>query len=271
MKILFFLIFLYLVHYSSSQNETVNKKLNETVNKTVNETLNETVNETLNETVNETMSTEDPWFETISIPLAFMNPLFKAFSKEWEAKLTNFVSQYLYSISIQTQALFYENITQVPCVFQGSYYIEEAKSLDDIIEFHIIAPNNTIIYQTASTVGIFSLNLVDKGLYTIVFNNTFLKGKARATLMINSGQNLILKKDNLSATEKKLDTIINLLGKLKQEYQMLRGFNRRSNEQLSKTNKYFFGFSLVETLILIVVTIWQYFYLKHLFEIKGSL
>ena len=51
----------------------------------------------------------------------------------------------------------------------------------------------------------------------------------------------------------------------------MRGFKRRGSEELSKTNNYFYAFSVIETIILIGVTIWQYFYLKHLFEIKGSL
>ena len=75
----------------------------------------------------------------------------------------------------------------------------------------------------------------------------------------------------LSKTEKKLDNIINFLKKYEQNTKLAKGFKRIGNEELSKTNKYFFAFSLIETIVLIGVSIWQYFYLKHLFEIKGSL
>ena len=89
--------------------------------------------------------------------------------------------------------------------------------------------------------------------------------------MVNSEQNLILEKDNLSGTEDKLDKIISFLQKYDQDRKLTRGFVRRGNEELKKTNKNFYVFSFIETIVLIAVSIWQYFYLKHLFEIKGSL
>ena len=41
--------------------------------------------------------------------------------------------------------------------------------------------------------------------------------------------------------------------------------------EINKTNNYFYIFSFVETLVLICVTIWQSYYMKHLLEVKGSL
>jgi hypothetical protein len=41
--------------------------------------------------------------------------------------------------------------------------------------------------------------------------------------------------------------------------------------EINKTNTYFYIFSFVETFVLIVVSIWQSYYMKHLFEVKGSL
>ena len=82
---------------------------------------------------------------------------------------------------------------------------------------------------------------------------------------------LIIGKDNLSETEKKLDTIITFLGKYQQDINLMRKFKRKGKEYLSTTNSYFYAFSLIETIILIIVSLWQYYYLKHLFEIKGSL
>ena len=41
--------------------------------------------------------------------------------------------------------------------------------------------------------------------------------------------------------------------------------------EINKTNTYFYIFSFVETFVLIAVTIWQSYYMRHLFEVKGSL
>ena len=187
--------------------------------------------------------------------------------------MQDFDSQYTHLIPVKykSQAEYYENITRVPCVFKGAFILEEATSKSDVIDFKIIAPNNTVVYQISSIGSVFSLNLTDKGLYTIVFHNRVLNKEVRPSLMVNSGQNVILEKENLSKTEKKLDNIITFLKKYEQDTKLTKGFKRIGNEELSKTNKYFFAFSVIETIVLIGVSIWQYFYLKHLFEIKGSL
>ena len=205
--------------------------------------------------------------------LTLTNPIFKPFLAEWEQKMSTFSSQYIHYIPIRyrSSASFYENITKVPCLFQGAFLYEEAKSERDVIEFKIIAPNTSVIYQKTTIGSIFSLNLIHKGLYTISFNNRFVTREVRPILMVNSGQNLIIGKENLSETEKKLDTIITFLGKYQQDTNLMRKFKREANERLSETNNYFYAFSLIETIVLIIVSIWQYYYLKHLFEIKGSL
>ena len=41
--------------------------------------------------------------------------------------------------------------------------------------------------------------------------------------------------------------------------------------EINKTNTYFYIFAFVETFVLIGVSIWQYYYMTHLFEVKGSL
>ena len=43
------------------------------------------------------------------------------------------------------------------------------------------------------------------------------------------------------------------------------------NKKLKKTNRYFYTFSVIETVVLLGVSIWQFYYMKNLFEIKGSL
>lgn len=211
--------------------------------------------------------------ETIVSHLNLVHPIFQPFIEEWERTMPNFYSQYMYSIPVKykTKVDYYENITKVPCLFQGAFIFDEAYSERDSIEFTITAPNTTVIYKKFSIASIFSLNLTDRGLYTISFNNMIVHKEMRPILFVNSGQNLILGKESLSETEKKLDSIITFLHRYDQDIRLMRGFKRRGSEDLAKTNNYFYAFSVIETIILIGVTIWQYFYLKHLFEIKGSL
>ena len=199
--------------------------------------------------------------------------ILEKFFEEWSQNMPDFVGQYMYTIPVKkrTQVEYYENITKVPCKFQGAFFLDEAQSDQEKIEFKIISPNNTIIYQKTDVASIFSVEINEKGLYTLMFNNKFLNRDVRPSLVVNSGQNLVLERENLSETENKLEKIMAFLLKYDQDRKLTRGFIRRGNEELKKTNQFFYVFSCIESIVLIAVSIWQYFYLKHLFEIKGSL
>ena len=255
--LLFIIIYIYLFNYSSSNSNDTNQDNNLDINE--------------DQEIPYNQENQDNQIEDEN---AFnFNPIFKEFNEEWDRTMQTFVSQYMYSIQVKykTEVEYYENITKTPCLFRGTFFIELAETENDVLDFKIVAPNKTVIFEKTSFAAIFSLNLTDTGLYTIIFRNRVLKKDIRPTLMINSGQNLILQKENLSETEKKLDSIITFLKKFEQDTKLSRGFKRKGNEALSRTNRYFFIFSLIETIILVSVSIWQYCYLKHLFEVKGSL
>ena len=187
------------------------------------------------------------------------NPIFKKFSDQWSMVMQNFVSQYIYTIPInkRTQVEYYENITKAPCLFQGAFFLEEAKNEKEVIDFKIIAPNRSVIFQASDIASIFSIQIYEKGFYTFQFYNRVINREIRPTLMVNSGQNLILEKENLSGTEDKLEKIVAFLQKYEQDRKLTRGFTRRGNEELKKTNKYFYAFSFVETIVLVVVSFYR--------------
>ena len=245
-NIFFFFFFLYIIKtIKTQQNKDQNKR----------------------KSPEENQKSEGPGF------LFNSNPIFQKFSDQWSMYMSNFVSQYIYTIPInkRAQVEYYENITRAPCLFQGAFILEEAKSPKEILDFKIIAPNKTVIFEANDIAAIFSIQIYEKGLYTFQFNNKVINREVRPTLMVNSGQNLILERQNLSGTEEKLEKIVAFLQKYEQDRKLTRGFTRRGNEELKKTNRYFYAFSFIESIVLIAVSIWQYFYLKHLFEIKGSL
>ena len=88
---------------------------------------------------------------------------------------------------------------------------------------------------------------------------------------MNPGQNEILKKTDLSHTEEKLDQLISFLKNFGTEDKFKRNVHRRRYKKLKKTNRYFYTFSVIETVVLLGVSIWQFYYMKNLFEMKGSL
>ena len=205
-------------------------------------------------------------------PILF-NKLFSKFKEDWVNNMSDFISQYVYIVPVpyKKEVDYYEIIKQVPCLMRGAFLNEDANSENDFIDLKIISPYNKVIFEASSIGEIFSLNLTEKGVYKLSFYNKANNKEVYPTLIMNTGQNLVVEKENLSETEKKFDKIINFLIKNEQENKVNRGFRKKGNESLVRTNKYFFIFSLIETIVLIGVSAWQYYYLKHLFEIKGSL
>ena len=229
MKKLFFILIIYLIKQIFSQNNENDSKSN----------------------INLDSNSENVESENIDNPLVF-NILFSDLKEEWTNKMKDYVSQYIYLIPVpyKSQVDFFENITKVPCEMKGAFLLEEANSKNDIIEFKILAPNQTAIFQSSSIGAIFQLNLTETGLYTIAFSNRVLNKEVKPTLIMNSGQNLMLEKENLSETEKKMDSLLSILKKYQQNIKLSRGFRKKGNQQLSKLIDIFLFFLLLKRLFL---------------------
>ena len=200
-----------------------------------------------------------------------VNEILDEFQNQWKELMSDYESQYVYIIPVAAKknAIFYENVSEVPSRFRGAYFVDDTGK--ERVEFKITDPNKKILYHNTTFGSIFDFNVTEKGLYEISFNNKFTNTEIKPTFTMNSGQNLKLEKQTLNKTESKLDDLIQFLQNYKTSDQMVRNMKRKRYAKLMETNKYFFVFSIIETLVLIAVSAWQYYYMKHLFEIKGSL
>ena len=164
---------------------------------------------------------------------------------------------------------FYENITEVPARIQGAVIIDEKG--DDIVLFEIKDPFDNTIYQNQTHATIFNFTVETKGLYKIVFNNKFAGKKISPTFTMNSGQNIFLQKKDIDEKEKTLIEVIQFLKDIETQDKMKKSIQRKRLKEVRVNNRNFFIFSMIETIILVIISVWQYLYMKHLFEIKGSL
>lgn len=195
----------------------------------------------------------------------------KNFYKEWNIRMINYEAQYVYMIPLEKDKIsyFYENITEVPARIQGAVIIDEKG--DDIVLFEIKDPFDNTIYQNQTHATIFNFTVETKGLYKIVFNNKFAGKKISPTFTMNSGQNIFLQKKDIDEKEKTLIEVIQFLKDIETQDKMKKSIQRKRLKEVRVNNRNFFIFSLIETVILVIISVWQYLYMKHLFEIKGSL
>ena len=139
------------------------------------------------------------------------------------------------------------------------------------IEFNIYDPDGKKVYSKISHLSIFNFNVTKVGKYKIELNNKFVNSEVKVTFTMSTGQNVVLKKEDLTQTEKKLDQLLLFIKRFNVEYKVSQNLHQERFKKIKKTNNYFYTFSIIETIILIIVSVWQFYYMKHLFEIKGSL
>ena len=197
--------------------------------------------------------------------------IIKNFNKEWSSRMKDYEGQYVYMIPLEKNKIsyFYENITEVPAQIQGAVIVDEKG--DDNVLFEIRDPYENIVYHNETHGAIFNITVQTKGLYKIIFNNKFSGKKISPTFTMNTGQNIFLEKKDLDDKEKSLIEVIKFLKDMETQDKMKKTIQRNRLKEVKVNNRNFFIFSMVETIILVIISIWQYLYMKHLFEIKGSL
>ena len=197
--------------------------------------------------------------------------LIKNFYKEWNIRMKDYEGQYVYMIPLEKNKIsyFYENITEVPALIQGAVIIDEKG--DDKMLFEIKDPFDNVVYQNETHATIFNFTVETKGLYKISFNNKFSGKKISPTFTMNTGQNIFLQKKDIDEKEKSLIEVIQFLKDTETQDKMKKSVQRKRLKEVRVNNRNFFIFSLIETIILAIISVWQYLYMKHLFEIKGSL
>ena len=80
-----------------------------------------------------------------------------------------------------------------------------------------------------------------------------------------------MQKKDLSFSETTIDNLLSYVKKLDLEIKLDRKIHLERYKKIRKTNKYFYTFSVIETIVLILISIWQFYYMRQLFEIKGSI
>ena len=155
------------------------------------------------------------------------NAVFADLTSEWEEKMQDFKFEYIYYIPIKPreQEIYFENITTVPTTFKGGYFLSDESN--NKIEFYIKDSDGRIIYDARGHHNLFEFNVTKAGRYSIIFRNNFAKEKVVVTFTMNTGQNNIIGKKELTETEKKLDALDNVIKKFNMEFKLSRDIHTK--------------------------------------------
>jgi hypothetical protein len=94
-------------------------------------------------------------------------------------------------------------------------------------------PHDNVILANATNEWIFSFNVTVIGFYKIVFHNTYVNSNIKVTFTMNTGQNPMLKKHDLTFVEEKLFNLLKFVKKFQLEFKVTR------NNQVERTKSKF--------------------------------
>ena len=152
--------------------------------------------------------------------------IMQEFSNEWEAKMSEYNMEYLYEIPLKQreQEIYYENVTTVPTVFKGAFYISDETT--DKIDFYIRDSNNHLVYKATGHFNIFEIPINKTDKYLITFRN-MAKNKVVITFTMNTGQNNMINAKDLTNTEKKMDDLKAVIKKFNMEFKLSRDIHMK--------------------------------------------
>jgi hypothetical protein len=130
---------------------------------------------------------------------------------------------YMFPIKYKSQEIFYETFTNVPARVRGAYIIDEDKQ--DKIDFTLIGPDGYVPYWISGNHNIFDFWVTFPGRYKVQFTNRYVNTDLRVTFTMNTGQNPILKKEDLSFAEQRLINIHSFVKRLDTETKMKSNVN----------------------------------------------
>ena len=153
--------------------------------------------------------------------------IMQEFANEWESKLAEYNMEYIYEIPLnkREQETYYENVTTVPTVFKGAFYI--ADETTDKIEFYVKDSHDQVLHKATGHYNIFEIPINKADKYSITFRNNLAKKKVVITFTMNSGQNNIINSKDLTNTEKKMDDLEAVIKKFNMEFKLSRDIHMK--------------------------------------------
>lgn len=156
-------------------------------------TINEETNGEINEEENENKKVETNFYS------------------EWSNKMSDYQPDYVYIVPVKKLTIqkYYENIIKVPVLVRGAFLTHFDNKVKAPIELIIYDPNNNQVFVNRTIASIISFEANIPGEYSIQFKNFDKKEEfISVTFTLNTYQKELLKKENLSFTEEKLNSLL---------------------------------------------------------------
>jgi hypothetical protein len=181
----------------------------------------------------------------------------------------------VYSLTIRveprSEQCFYESIDREHTIVMVQYQVSSGGFLD--IDVYAKNTKEEVIHRVQrETEGKFSFSAGEKGTYQICFSNEF-SSLTPKTIMFNVHVSDILDPHLAKINEKdkvvlSIQRIHDGLQSVLEEQHFYKAREASHRDLVEEMNTKVVLWSLIETLVLLVLAIWQVFYLRHFFNVK---
>ncbi|CAD8098500.1 unnamed protein product [Paramecium primaurelia] len=185
----------------------------------------------------------------------------------WDQQLGNFEPEFTLTFDLPSGSIeiFYEDILQ-PTNIKGAFFISQIQR-EERIDFFIKSSNNTLIYSKEKVIeAIFNIDILEKGEYKFIFQNKRTKGTQTITFTLDVHDSVqeFLKIEDLDPLEQRIERI-QMAMRDNYYFDKMTGQKFESNlREVQNSNENLFIFSIIEIVGMILITLWQVFYLKRI-------
>lgn len=195
-------------------------------------------------------------------------------TKEWAKHMQGIspINLITFELLAMDEFQFFEILSEAPSTISGAWFLSTSDSKD--IDFNIYDPVQTVVFSKNSiNEAIFSFESKRQGMYTFEFkNNKLLQGYA-VTFALNCGNYSegVLKFEDLSPVENKLEWVNKDIKDFQADSQFAQLRQESFFNTAAEANWNLLCLSVIESIGVIAVTVWQVYYLKKLLDNRRSL
>ncbi|CAD8158545.1 unnamed protein product [Paramecium octaurelia] len=192
----------------------------------------------------------------------------KDLMQEWELMMQDFIPDDMIAFELKqgTIELLEEGIHH-PTTIRGAYFISMATK--EKINFLIKDPKGNIISSKAGKKeAVFSVNITEPGDYQFLFDNERGSSDQMVTfaLDIHNATYEHIKHHDLDPLVKQIQHLQNGINDIMFETKFSQQRRESGYESMQTTHQRLFYFTILETLVIIAVSVWQVYYIKSIID-----
>eukprot|EP01017_Pseudomicrothorax_dubius_P038836 TRINITY_DN587_c0_g2_i1.p1 TRINITY_DN587_c0_g2~~TRINITY_DN587_c0_g2_i1.p1 ORF type:complete len:291 (+),score=100.22 TRINITY_DN587_c0_g2_i1:177-1049(+) len=191
--------------------------------------------------------------------------------EQWNTHMSDFTPSDMVTFELpgNEEEVFYEKIDTVPSRIRGAYFVSSSENSD--IDFVITDPKGDDVFEKlGKKESIFYFNTTKKGVYQFKFSNQkfFETKQVTFALHASNNTNTPVKSADIDPLNERLYKITQSIGDIHVETKFSYKRAETHLATIKGTHARVFLFTILESLGIIVTSLWQIYYIKKLLDNK---